>query len=194
MDFLCFLFFRFLHQTSAVSPPIAVAETKTTEGNLAGSLIVVTGVEFVAFCAPSNSPLGATIAPSGSLVTRGTSSGFVGLWTPPIRSLAIGPDGSRDTRSTLLNRFCCAQLTWRHNRARWNCVGGCTHPVHFGYLQLCSRNLPALAQPAPNQLSSSKAKLPAQRRILFSFAAPERRGCRLMRSVACPCDLSMKTR
>ena len=37
MDFLRFLFFRFLHQTSAVSPPLAVAETKTTEGNLAGS-------------------------------------------------------------------------------------------------------------------------------------------------------------
>jgi hypothetical protein len=67
MDFLCLLFFRLLHQTSAVSAPIAEAMRENTEGNVAGSFFVMTGVEFVLFCTRINSPLGVTIAPDGSL-------------------------------------------------------------------------------------------------------------------------------
>jgi hypothetical protein len=78
MDFLCLLFFRFLHQTNAVSVPITLATKKNAEGNVAG-VVSMTGVKFIAFLAPIDSPLGDTVAPDGSVKTGTFSSGTLRL-------------------------------------------------------------------------------------------------------------------
>ena len=165
--FLVLLVFLLSHQTSAVSRLIAVAETKL----LRETSLFVDRRDRRRFClilCASNSPPGATIAPSGSVITRLKHRRFVGLWTPPIRSVAIGPDGSvtpgapSQPGSVVLNSLggtiapdgtVCRRVH---------------HPVHFGDLQLCFSEL-ACTGSSLRRTNYQAAKQSCQRKDVLHF-------------------------